>query len=65
MTRLEVPGMSCGHCTAAIEKAIKAIDPTAKVTCDTGTRKVDVESERALAEAICNAGYEVKTAATI
>jgi copper chaperone len=60
--------MSCGHCTAAIEKAIKAIDPTAKVTCDTGTRKVDVESimsERALAEAICNAGYEVKTAATI
>ena len=68
MNRFEVPGMSCGHCTAAIEKAIKAIDPTAKVTCDTGTRKVDVESilsERALTEAIRNAGYDVKTAETI
>jgi copper chaperone len=68
MTRFDVTGMSCGHCTAAIEKAIKAIDPSAKVTCNTGTCKVDVESilsERALAEAIRNAGYDVKTAATM
>ncbi|WP_324751981.1 heavy-metal-associated domain-containing protein [Roseovarius sp. Pro17] len=68
MTRFDVPEMSCGHCTATIEKAIKAIDPTAKVTCDTGTRKVEVESilnERALSEAIRNAGYNVNTVATI
>ncbi|UXX85269.1 heavy-metal-associated domain-containing protein [Roseovarius pelagicus] len=68
MTRFDVPDMSCGHCTAAIEKAIKAIDPTATVTCDTGTRKVEVESvlnEHALSEAIRNAGYDVKAAAAI
>lgn len=63
MTRFYVPEMSCGHCTAAIEKAIKAIDPTAKVFCDLGKHTVDVESflsERASSEAIRNAGYDVK-----
>ncbi len=68
MTRFDVPGMSCGHCTATIEKTIKAVDLNAKVTCNTGTRKVDVDStlsENALAEAIRNAGYEVRAAATL
>jgi len=62
MTRLSVPDMSCGHCTAAIEKAIKAIDPTARVFCDLGAHTVDVESflsERAVSEAIRDAGYDV------
>ena len=62
MRSFKVLDMSCGHCTATIEKAIKAIDPTATVSCDTGRREVDVESvlnERALAEAIRNAGYGV------
>jgi len=62
MTRLSVPDMTCGHCTAAIEKAIKAIDPTATVSCDLGTRSVDVQSplsEQALSEAIRDAGYDV------
>jgi len=60
--------MICGHCTAAIEKAIKAIDLTAKVTCDTSTRKSmskSIMSERTLDEAIRNAGYDIKTTATI
>ena len=67
MRSFKVPDMSCGHCAATIEKAINAIDPTASVTCDTGTRQVDVESilnERALTEAIRNAGYGV-TAASV
>ncbi len=38
MTGLNVPGMSCGHCTAAIETAIKTIDPAAKASCDLGAR---------------------------
>ncbi|MCB2092892.1 MAG: heavy-metal-associated domain-containing protein [Rhodobacteraceae bacterium] len=66
MTRLSVPDMSCGHCTAAIEKAIKAIDPTARVSCDLGTHIVEVESflsERAVSEAIRDAGYTVSTPA--
>ncbi|WP_340110564.1 heavy-metal-associated domain-containing protein [Pikeienuella sp. HZG-20] len=68
MIRFCVPEMVCGHCTAAIEKAIKSIDPTAKVACDLASSSVQVESflsERALAEAIRSAGYDVKTAATI
>lgn len=64
MTRFDVPDMSCGHCTAAIEKSIKAIDPAAKVSCDLGNKSVEVDSflsERAVSEAIRDAGYEVKT----
>ncbi|MGY9048676.1 Heavy metal binding protein [Puniceibacterium antarcticum] len=62
MSRFNVPEMSCGHCTAAIEKAIKAIDPTATVSCDLGIRAVSVESflsARAVTEAIRDAGYDV------
>lgn len=66
MTRLSVPNMSCGHCTAAIEKAIKTLDPTARVSCDLGAHVVEVESflsERAVSQAIGDAGYEVKAPA--
>lgn len=61
MSRFTVPDMSCGHCTAAIEKAVKSIDPTATVACDLETKTVAVEtflSERAVSEAIREAGYE-------
>jgi len=66
MTKLSVPDMSCGHCTAAIEKAIKTLDPTARVSCDLETHVVDVESslsERAVSEAIRDAGYDVRASA--
>lgn len=66
MTNFSVPGMSCAHCTAAVEKAIKAIDPTATVSCELPTRTVSVESilsDRAVSEAIRGAGYEVTTPA--
>jgi len=62
MSSFNVPEMSCGHCTAAIEKAIKAIDPTATVACDLDARTVAVESflsDRAVSEAIRDAGYDV------
>jgi copper chaperone len=62
MNSFTIPEMSCGHCTAAIEKAIKAIDPTATVSCDLGTRTVAVESflsDRAVSEAIRDAGYDL------
>lgn len=29
--KFHVPDISCGHCTAAIDKALKAIDPDARV----------------------------------
>lgn len=60
MFRFGVPNMSCGHCTASIQKAIMAADPDAKVSCDLTARIVDVDStldEAELAAAISDAGY--------
>jgi len=62
MSNFSVPEMSCGHCTAAIEKSIKALDPAAKVACELDTRTVQVESnlsDSALSDAIRDAGYDV------
>jgi len=62
MGHFKVPDMSCGHCTAAIEKAVKAVDPAATVTCALDQRTVAVEtslSDRAVSDAIRGAGYDV------
>ena len=40
--KFHVPDMSCGHCTAAIEKEIKAKSPGAAVSCDLGSKIVEV-----------------------
>lgn len=56
-----VPEMSCGHCTAAIEKAVKDTDPAAQVSCDLDSRRVAVTTSLSEAEirlAIKQAGYE-------
>jgi len=56
-----IPEMSCGHCTAAIEKAIGAVDSEAKVDCDLTSRRVTVESALdvdALSAAIKDTGYD-------
>ncbi|MCA0871642.1 heavy-metal-associated domain-containing protein [Seohaeicola saemankumensis] len=60
MTRFTVPDMSCGHCTAAIEKEIKSADSAAQVACDLGDHSVSVTStldSAALIAAIKQAGY--------
>ena len=46
--KLSVPDMSCGHCKAAVEKAIAAQDAGARVTVDLETRTVEVASTVAL-----------------
>jgi len=61
MTKFNVPDMSCGHCTSAIETGIKTSDPTAQIACDLTDRTVDVESKLgadAVLTAIKDAGYE-------
>ena len=58
--KFNVPDMSCGHCTAAIEKAIKALDAGALVTCDLSERSVRVRadlSQDAVSGALMEAGY--------
>ncbi len=61
MTKFNVPEMSCGHCKAAIEKAIAGVDPAAKVAVDLENRFVEVESSAAndaLIAAMKEEGYE-------
>ncbi len=61
MTTFIVPEMTCGHCTAAITKAIRQVDPGAEVACDLPTHKVTVETaldSEAVKDAIRSAGYE-------
>ncbi|MEE4118481.1 MAG: heavy-metal-associated domain-containing protein [Paracoccaceae bacterium] len=43
-TTYAVPEMSCGHCVAAIEKAVQSLDGSATVRCDLATKTVTVES---------------------
>ncbi len=59
--KFNVPGMNCGHCTAAITKGIAVVDPEAKVQTDVEAHTVTVTSERSaveIAAAIKSAGYE-------
>ncbi len=50
MTKLNVPDISCGHCKAAIEKTIAALDPNATVDVDLENRTVTFESSTPDAE---------------
>ncbi len=67
MTRFDVPEMSCGHCTAAIQKAIRIADPLAEVDCDLAARVVSVDSaldDETLFIAMKEAGYNATALGT-
>lgn len=58
--KFHVPDMSCGHCTAAIHKALKAIDPDAKVDTDLPSKTVTIGSANdpdTIQAALKEAGY--------
>ncbi len=70
MTTFEVKDMTCGHCVSTITKAVRAVDPGAKVQIDLVTHRVTIDPTEAdaaaLSEAIKEAGYTpvaVETAA--
>ncbi|MER9586896.1 heavy-metal-associated domain-containing protein [Mesorhizobium sp. M0276] len=61
MLKLKVQDMSCGHCASTIEKAVKTVDPIARVTVDLGSSTVTVETkadETAIRDVIRSAGYD-------
>lgn len=61
MLVLNVPDMSCGHCVATIEKAVRAVDPKATVAADLGAKSVQVDSTaeaEAIRQALDAVGYE-------
>lgn len=61
---IRIEGMSCGHCSARVTKALEALEGISAVTVDleAGTAVIeaaDTVSEAALREAIDDAGYDV------
>jgi len=40
--KFHVPDMSCAHCTAAIDKALKAADPVAGIATDLDAKTVSL-----------------------
>jgi len=60
MLELSVTGMTCGHCVRTVTEAVKAVDPTAEVQVDLGSKRVRVKSQRSADEligALGAAGY--------
>ncbi|MEY8099158.1 heavy-metal-associated domain-containing protein [Falsihalocynthiibacter sp. S25ZX9] len=65
MRKFKVPDMSCGHCTATIEKAVVAADSTAALTFDLKEHVVSVDScldNEAFKEILKTAGYSSHSA---
>jgi len=59
--KFAVPDMSCGHCTAAIEKAVSAVDQSATIVCDLPTHTVTIDSttpQDRLIDVLKAAGYD-------
>jgi copper chaperone len=60
MQTFHLPDMSCGHCVAAITKALADTDPQARVEVDRESKTAQVDSalpREALAAALTEAGY--------
>jgi len=65
MLRLNVDGMSCGHCAGAVTRAVQAVDPNAEVRVDLAAKTVEARTKAdagAVAKAITDAGYAVQPA---
>ncbi|MFQ7281934.1 MAG: metal-transporting ATPase, partial [Christensenellales bacterium] len=63
---VQAGGMSCGHCTAAVEKALLAVDGVQKAAAELEGQTVLVwlakpVSDKALLEAVRGAGYEARS----
>ncbi len=65
MTKLNVPGMTCGHCKSSVEKAVAGVDADADVNVDLENRTVSIDSkvsDAALIDALKEGGYEATVA---
>ncbi len=65
MLRLNVDGMSCGHCVRSVTEAVKRVDPKAEVRVDLQAKQVEAETDadaKVVMRAIADAGYAVSAA---
>ena len=63
MTKLSIPDMTCGHCKAAVEKAVASVDPAAKVEVDLQAHEAEIQTDadlQAILAALKEEGYEAK-----
>jgi copper chaperone len=68
MYELQVEGMTCNHCVAAVTRSVKEVDANAKVDVDLAKQKVRVDSDAdidAVKTAVSDAGYEVTGSKTV
>ena len=61
---ISIEGMSCGHCTGSVEKALRAIPGVQHVNVDLASKTATVEqdgsvSDEALKKAVTDTGFEV------
>lgn len=60
MFNFRVSDMTCSHCVATVEKAVRSVDGAASVKVDLGSLVVAIESTKpaaSFADAIEKAGY--------
>ena len=67
MPEIKVKGMSCGHCAAAVTKALQSLPGVTEVQVDLAGGRVSYQSEvpvppEDLARVITTAGYEMAAA---
>jgi len=61
-TTLRINGMSCMHCVMHVKKALGSIDGVKNLEVSVGNATIESEKpldEKALREAVAEAGYEV------
>ncbi len=60
MISFQIPDMTCGHCVAAVTKAVKAADPAAEIKIDLPTHNVQVQTSvprEVVVAQLVDAGY--------
>ena len=65
MIELSAKGMTCGHCVAAVTRAVQSVDPSAAVQVDLENARVRIDGRSAAGElikALEDAGYPASPA---
>jgi copper chaperone len=65
MLKLNVEGLTCGHCAQTVTKAVEAVAGVERAVVDLKAGEVAVEGnadEEAVRQAITDAGYDVRDA---